>query len=146
MPGQQLDFAIRGDQYETFAESLLLRFASPIRVPRPRDFGLDFYCSLRAAQGEVSQTTRQLFALQVGGPGKSLRYGGLADGRWKTYEIEWLKSLTVPLYFGSVDSELTRLRLHSLAPLWRVLFRSPGAFRMTVIRFAQAPLGAAALQ
>jgi hypothetical protein len=130
MPGQQPDFAIQGDRYETAAEHVLGGILNLISVPRQRDFGIDFYCSVRLKSGSAAQTTRDLFGLQVGGPGKIITYGGLREGKPRPYEIEWLKSLTIPIFYARVSGDRENVDLYSMSPVWRVLFQSPSAFEI----------------
>lgn len=130
MPGQQADFAVQGDRYETAAQHVLGEILNLIQVPRQRDFGIDFYCSVRLRSGSLVQTTRDLFGLQVGGPSKTLAYGGLRKGNPRPHEIEWLKSLTVPLFYARVSGDRERVGVYSMSPVWRILFRSPGAFEI----------------
>src|SRR5207249_4769590 len=130
MPGQQADFAIKGDLFEIAAENVLSEVLSMISVPRQRDYGIDFYCSVRFKFTKYAQTTRDLFALQVGGPDKTIEYGGLRDKTPLQYQIDWLKSLTIPLFFARVSNDRERVDVYSMSPIWRILFRSPGAFQI----------------
>ena len=130
MPGLQTDFADIGDQYETHAEAFLTAFAIPTRIPRARDYGADFYCVLKTQEGSKVVSTRDLFLLQVGGRGKSIGYGGMREGKPRHYEIEWLKSLTIPLLYGRVAADMTTIELFSMSPVWRVLLQSPAAFQI----------------
>lgn len=122
MPGQQPNFAVQGDRYETAAEHVLGEVLNLIPVPQERDFGIDFYSSVRLKSGNSGQTTRDLFGLQVGGPDKNLAYGGLRDAGPRAYEIEWLKSLTIPLFYARVSSDRERVDVYSMSPVGEFSF------------------------
>jgi len=49
---------------------------------------------------------------------------------WKVYEIEWLRSLAVPLYLARVNSDCSRVDFYSLWPVWPVLGGGPWPFRI----------------
>lgn len=133
MAGKLANFKIKGDEYETAVQHVLGKILSLTPVPAPRDYGIDFYCSVRLPSGDSAQTTLDLFALQAGGPGKRLRYGGVRKNKPREYEIAWLKSLTVPFYYARVDNDCERIDLYSLSPIWHVLILSPGAFEINCI-------------
>jgi len=59
-----------------------------------------------------------------------LQFGGVVNGKWKSYEIEWLRSLAVPLYLVRVSSDCSRIDLYSLWPIWIVLAQSRNPFRI----------------
>ena len=77
-----------GAEYESAVHALLTPFASLVSVPRHDDFGIDFYCHIRASTGSHTETVTHLTALQVKGGESGLTYGGLdATGEWKKHEI-----------------------------------------------------------
>jgi hypothetical protein len=49
---------------------------------------------------------------------------------WKAYEIEWLRSLAVPLYLARVNVDCSRVDFYSLWPVWPVLGGSSEPFRI----------------
>lgn len=121
-----------GSSYEDCVTFLLGRIASLVRVPREKDFGVDFYCQPLVPAGPQSETVAELFALQVKGGGELPKYGGLNDkGEWRQYELTWLKSLAAPLYLAKLDARFTSMELFSLWPLWLIFWRqSPDPFEI----------------
>jgi hypothetical protein len=130
MPGQQANFAIEGDRYEITVQNILMSILSMVNIPRQRDFGIDFYCSVLLRSGNFAQTTRDLFALQVGGRSKPITYGGLRNGIPCQYEIDWLKSLTIPIFHARISADRETVDIFSLLPVWRIFFRSPSPFKI----------------
>src|SRR5713226_3980074 len=114
MPGQQANFAIEGDRSEIAVQNILMQILSMVPVPRQRDFGIDFYCSVLLQSGNFAQTTRDLFALQVSGRGKPITYGGLRNGISYQYEIDWLNSLTIPIFHARVNAGRETVDIYSL--------------------------------
>ena len=133
MPGRRAKFTSTGDQYENSTVAILGEILSLVHVPWQRDYGVDFYCSVRLSSGTAAQTTRDLFALQVGGPEKKVTYGGFSKGKSLFYQIEWLKSFTIPFFYGRVSTDRQRIDLYSMSPVWRVFFRSPDPFKITCV-------------
>jgi len=132
MPGRQLNIAIRGEQYEKAFDSIGSRFLSVVRVPRPDDYGIDAYCHVLRPLDRISSTVGGAFGVQIRGPGCNLQFGGMNEKgeTWKSYEIEWLRALAVPLYLARVSTDCTRLDLFSLWPIWQVLGQTPAPFRI----------------
>jgi hypothetical protein len=132
LPGRQLNFSIRGENYEKAFDSIVSGFLSVVRVPRPEDYGIDAYCHIRRPVDSASSSVGGAFGVQVRGPGCHLRFGGMNEnGRaWKAYEIEWLRSLAAPLYLGRVSGDCTRVDFYTLWPLWRVLAASSSPFQI----------------
>jgi hypothetical protein len=132
MPGRQLNLSIRGEQYEKAFDAIASHFLSVVRVPRPDDYGIDVYCHILRPLDPISSTVGGTFAVQVRGPGCNLRFGGMdrKNVAWKGYEIEWLRSLAVPLYLGRLSADCTRIDFYSLWPLWLVLGGSPAPFQI----------------
>jgi hypothetical protein len=61
----------------------------------------------------------------------NLQFGGMNEkGSWKAYEIEWLRTLAVPLYFARVSADCTRVDFYSLWPMWQILGGSSAPFRI----------------
>ena len=79
-----------------------------------------------------SKTVGGAFGVQIRGPGCNLQFGGMNDKEteWKTYEIEWLRSLAVPLYLARLNANCTRVDFYSLWPVWLVLGGSQSPFRI----------------
>jgi len=102
---------------------MLGRLASMIPVPREHDFGIDFYCLPRRAAGPRSETVTEICSIQVKGSGADgLTFGGLGKaGDWQRLQLEWLRSLSHPLYFAVVDDQFRRVDLYS----------APGACRFS---------------
>jgi hypothetical protein len=123
MPGRQLYFSIRGEQYEKAFDAIGSLFLSVVRVPRADDFGVDAYCHVLYPLDNTSSAIGGAFGVQVRGPGCNLQFGGTnkAGDEWKIYEIEWLRSLAVPLYLARVNASSTRCDFYSLWPVWIVL-------------------------
>ncbi len=65
MTGRQLNFAIRGEQYEKAFDSIVSRFLSVVRVPRPEDYGIDAFCHVRRPLDAISSTIAGTFGVQV---------------------------------------------------------------------------------
>jgi hypothetical protein len=131
MAGQRANFSIKGSNFETAANNILCPILNLTKFHWENDFGIDFYGSVLLPSGKSSQTTRDLFALQVGGPGKVLHYGGLDDkNKHKKHEIDWLKSLTTPFLYGRVSSDRQRIDLYTLAPALQIFVRSPEPFEI----------------
>lgn len=108
-----------GAEYESTAHALLTPLASLVPVPRQDDFGIDFYCHVRASTGRHTETVSHLAALQVKGGEAGLTYGGLdASGEWKKHEIAWLMSLSVPLYLLHIPQDRRAVAMYSLGPVW----------------------------
>ena len=128
--GRQLNFAIRGEQYEKAFDSIVSRFLSVVRVPRPEDYGIDAFCHTRLSLDAISSKIAGTFGVQIRGPGCNLQFGGLNGDEWKAYEVEWLRSLAVPLYLARVDKDFNRVDFYSLWPLWLVLGQSSSPFRI----------------
>src|SRR5919109_4153915 len=132
MPGRQLNFSIRGEQYEKAFDAIASRFLSVVRVPRPDDYGIDAYCHILRPLDPSSSTVGGSFGVQIRGPGCNLRFGGMNEKEtvWKAYEIEWLRSLAVPLYLARVNADCSCVDFYSLWPVWPVLGGSPEPFRI----------------
>jgi hypothetical protein len=101
-------------------------------VPRPDDYGIDAYCHILRPVDAISKTVGGAFGVQVRGPGCHLEFGGMNDKgtQWKSYEIEWLRSLAVPLYLARLNPDCTRVDFYSLWPVWLVLGGSQAPFRI----------------
>jgi len=132
LSGRQLNFSIRGEQYEKAFDGIASRFLSVVRVPRPDDYGIDDYCHILRPLDGISSTVGGTFGVQIRGPGCNLQFGGTNEkgNAWKSYEIEWLRSLAVPLYLPRVNVDCTRVDFYSLWPVWLVLGGSPAPFRI----------------
>ena len=126
MAGRQLNFAIKGEQYEKAFDAIASGFLSVVRTPRgPDDYGIDAFCHVRVPLDAISSTVGGTFRIQFHGPGTHLQFGGTdAKGQWKNYEIEWLRSLAVPLYLARISHDCLRIDLYSLWPIWLVLCES----------------------
>lgn len=123
MSGRRHSMDSTGSSYEDCVQLLLGRIASLVRVPREKDFGVDFYCQPCVADGAQSETVTELAAVQVKGGGESLAYGGLdRRGQWREYEFSWLRSLATPLYLARVDRAFSTVDLFSLWPLWLIFW------------------------
>lgn len=124
MSGRRHRIDATGNSYEDCVQLLLGQLASLVRVPREKDFGIDFYCQPRVADSAHTETVTDLAAVQVKGGRERLAYGGLdRHSRWREYEFSWLRSLAVPLYLARVNRTLTAVELFSLWPLWLIFWR-----------------------
>ena len=84
----------------------------------------------RTGNGLTNRCARVAWT-RVRGPGRDIQFGGLSDkGAWKRYEIEWLRSLAVPLYLARLDESRSRVDLFSFWPIWLVLAVSRAPFRI----------------
>jgi hypothetical protein len=118
MVGRQLDIASTGASYEATFSSLADRIASVTSVPRPHDFGIDFYCQPRLPLDERTETVRGLFGVQVkGGQQDQIEFGG----KDRNFEIDWLRSLAAPLFIVRVDANHSYADFYSLHPIWPAL-------------------------
>jgi hypothetical protein len=126
MPGQQLANQAVGAGYESFAETVLGRIAAMVPVPREQDFGVDFYALPRVPLSVTSEKAIELCAVQVKPANdSSITYGGVdKNGSWRGHEIEWLKTLNVPLYIATADSSFSTLSLYSTGPALGVYWRA----------------------
>jgi hypothetical protein len=136
MTGRQLNFAIKGDNYEKAFDAIASRFLSVVRTPGgANDYGIDAFCHVRTPLDAISSAVGGTFGVQVRGPGEDLQFGGTdKNDRWKGYEVEWLRTLAVPLYLARVSSDCIRIDLYSLWPIWLVLAQSSAPFQI-VCRF-----------
>lgn len=132
MPGRQPVVTSRGASYEGAASATLSRIASVVPVPREQDFGVDFYCLPRVSLASQTETVAELCAIQVKGGEADLSYGGMARGEWRQFEIEWLKSLAVPLYLARIPQDFSAVELYSLWPVWVVIQQSPVPFEIRI--------------
>lgn len=124
MSGQQPKISSRGTNYENTVEFLLGQIANLVKVPREKDFGIDFYIQPRVSTGPMSETVTELGSLQVKGGQAQLRFGGLdGKGRWKEYEFAWLRSLSTPLHLARVDERLESVSLFSIWPMWLIFWK-----------------------
>jgi len=132
MPGRQLNFSIRGEQYEKAFDGIASRFLSVVRVPRPDDYGIDAFCHILRPLDAISSTVGGTFGVQIRGPGCNLQFGGMNEkgDAWKAYEIEWLRALAVPLYLARVSVDCARVDFYSLWPVWPVLGQTQAPFRI----------------
>ncbi len=132
MPGRQINFSIRGEQYEKAFDAIASQFLSIVRVPRADDYGIDAYCHVRRPLDATSSTIGGAFGVQIRGPGCNLQFGGMNDkgDTWKAYEIDWLRTLGVPLYLARVSANLCQIDFYSLWPIWLVLGGSSAPFRI----------------
>jgi hypothetical protein len=106
MPGTRDGNLRGGDLSEGLGLEMLRPFAFIAPVPRPEDVGVDAVATL------FSRTGRQLraeesFLVQV--KAKSVRSFHLEGD-----ELDWLRSLTLPLFFMTVDIATTTIELRSL--------------------------------
>ncbi len=131
MTGKQASFAVVGAQNESVAEDLIGRLSAPVKVPRPHDFGVDFFCQLYLPDQARSVSISDVFALQVKGATEALRFGGIRDGDWRHYEVAWLRTLAAPLFLSRVDSQCPAIDLYCLGAIWRVLWQSATPFEIT---------------
>jgi hypothetical protein len=124
MSGRRNVMDSAGSTYEDCANLFIGRIASLVRVPREKDFGVDFYCEPRNPTGPHTETVAGLGSLQVKGGSAKFEYGGLdANGNWRDYEFAWLRSLATPLYLVRVDEQLSAVELFSIWPLWWIFWR-----------------------
>jgi hypothetical protein len=131
MSGQRHVMDSIGEKYETFADHMISRFASNIRVPRQDDYGIDLYALPRVSTGVRTETAVELCAIQIKGGESELVYGGLNQkGEWKKYDLDWLRSLTIPLYLARVDASCTTVDLFSLWPVWYLFHYAGNPFEI----------------
>jgi hypothetical protein len=133
MTGRQLNIAIKGEQYEKAFDSIASRFLSVVKVPnRPDDYGIDAYCHVLRPLDSISTTVDGAFGVQVRGSGCSLQFGGMDRNgeKWKAYEIEWLRTLIMPLYLARVSEDYCQVNFYSLWPIWLVLGGSAAPYRI----------------
>ena len=120
-----------GASYEAFAHSVLGRVASLTQVETKQDFGIDTYCQPRLSDGSQTESVGELCLLQIKGGAAPLAYGGLdQNGRWKSHEIHWLRSLWAPLFLAVVDREYRAVELFSLWQVWWVNCMSAAPFQI----------------
>src|SRR5436190_1155345 len=122
MSGRRLDTDSIGDNYENCVQHLLGGIATLVRVPRERDFGIDFYCQPRIPVGPRTETVTELCAIQVKGGSADLFFGGLKKTgdkfEWPEFAFTWLKSLATPLFLAQVSRDNTTIDLYSVWWLW----------------------------
>ena len=133
MPGLQLASFWEGNRSELFAAYILSGFAAVVPVPRPMDFGVDFFCTLTHLRGNALYAGRA-FELQVKTGHKiQVKYGGLDNGAWKAYELDWLYGQDQPIILCVVDLDAWELRLYSTVRMWWVRYQwgRPGEVILT---------------
>lgn len=134
MTGRQGDVAVEGSQNESLAAYLLGHLCAPVKVPREHDFGIDYFCQLYAPGGRRSVDSRDLFAVQVkGGNDSVVHYGGVRENQWRSYEIAWLRSVMIPLFVARTDMSAGTISLHSMGPVWRVLWQTEQPFEINCV-------------
>ncbi len=128
MTGKQLKIQGIGSTNEAFCEAMLGRIAAMVPVPREHDYGIDFYCLPRRELTAHSETVAELAAIQVKGASTSaIVFGGTApkSSEWRRYELDWLRTLRIPLYLASVDAAYERVNLYSLTRCLQVFLKTP---------------------
>jgi len=135
VPGRRHVMDSAGSTYEDFVSFLLGRISSLVRVPREKDFGIDFYCQPRVSAGPRTETVAELGSIQVKGGDAELTYGGMNQrGEWREYEFAWLRSLVTPLYLARVNANCSEVDLYSIWPLWLIFWRqSANPFRVVFV-------------
>jgi hypothetical protein len=102
MPGLRLFSFHEGDRSEYLAHYLLSYFASVVPVPRQEDYGLDFLCGVVRRTGNRLHVKRY-FGVQVkSAEALDVEYGGMKKGRWKRWEVTWLRP--APIHWA-INSE-----------------------------------------
>jgi hypothetical protein len=123
MPGLQWAPFWEGNRAELFATYVLSSVAAVVGVPRQVDFGLDLLCTLTRQDGNALYAGRA-FGVQVKSAGSpEARYGGLKDGAWKKYEIDWLYGQDLPMLLCTVDLQQWRVSLYSVTRMWWVRWK-----------------------
>jgi phosphatidylserine/phosphatidylglycerophosphate/cardiolipin synthase-like enzyme len=95
MSGERHKIDSTGAMYQDFAKVILGPIAALVEVPRQHDYGIDFFCQLLKPIGPVSQTVTDLFAIQVKGGKRQLRYGGVKKGKWAEHAISHNKVMMI---------------------------------------------------
>lgn len=112
-----------GNRAELFATYVLSSVAAVIAVPRPVDFGVDLLCTLTRQQGNALYAGRS-FGVQVkSADSPEPRYGGLRNGTWRGYELEWLYGQDLPMLLCTVDLKQWRVKIYSLTRMWWVRYQ-----------------------
>jgi len=141
MTGRQLNIQSLGAGYESFVATVVGRIAAMVDVRREHDYGVDFYVLPRVPLSTTTETAIELCALQVkGGAQDELSFGGVGkDGAWKAHELNWLRTLNVPLYAASVDKNYSEVSLYTLNPALGVFWRSGQPFEIRCRFSAPSP-------
>ncbi|MCF7496398.1 hypothetical protein L3V35_15235 [Vibrio sp. L5-1] len=94
-----------GARSEYLAQYVLTSFGTATLVPRPEDYGVDFFCSLGHRIGQRLHI-ENYFSIQVKSNTKDVVY----DGR---KSVEWLTSLNSPLLFCCVDKSKSEVKIYA---------------------------------
>lgn len=139
MPGRQRDVSINGKKNQVTAEQLLTHVASLTLIPREEDYGLDFYCAPRIEENR-NASTFGLAGIQVKGMTGDLSFGGIdKEGRWKEYEITWLKTLSFPYLLARVDRAVPAVDLYSFWPVWNLFWLHGDPFKIVCKTLPASP-------
>jgi hypothetical protein len=122
-----LDNNLRGgDRAEYLAQFILSAIGVSVQVPRPEDYGHDFFCALQRRDNR-QLTFHSPFTVQTGTiGGKNFVYGAKKkDGKLipRPEGIDFLRRLQLPFFLGVVDKAQHRLQLYSTSAMWRVLYQ-----------------------
>ncbi len=126
MGHRQLDTFYQGARYEYLATLCLSAFSAVVQIPRPEDYGYDHICTLIELEHQL-RYPRKSFGVQVKPQSdKSIIFGKKDEnGKFMTWETEWLFERDFPLLIATVNLEPFCLRLYSTWNVWHAYWMSP---------------------
>ena len=103
-----------GDTSEYLATYLLSRIGHVVAIPRQEDFGFDFYGITHSTDFPGVYTFNSPYLLSLKSNDDEISFGNIADngGKWKIYQVDWLKRLFLPLIFGTLNRDEGYLDLY----------------------------------
>jgi hypothetical protein len=105
MPGGRSRPFRLGDRSELLVEQLLAALAFTTPVPRPEDFGIDFFCSLIHREGQFLKAG-PFFAVQAKSSTDPIVYA-------EPHELEWIKNQENPLFICVADRKALSMDVYS---------------------------------
>ncbi len=119
MPGVQPRNLRLGNRSELLVEHLLAGLAFTTRVPRPEDFGIDFFCSLISAGPRQLLKAGPSFTVQAKSSNDPVIYE-------KDYEVEWITNQENPLLLCVADRAELAMDVYST---WNLVCAVNGGWR-----------------
>lgn len=127
----------QGDIAEQLGILLMQSLTAVAPVPRTEDVGVDIVATLLRQEGNRRLIAEDAFYVQ-------LKSASVTEVRYEDDEIQWLKSLELPFFIGSVDIRANTMRLFASHELLR--FRSDPVLQQDVTKLrvfleAGSPVG-----
>lgn len=124
----------QGDRSEYLAQYLLSELGICAPIPRQEDVGFDFHCSIFQQERDLLSNSHQ-FLIQVKSSMDAIEYGGAfrSSGKWKKYDILWLKELSIPLLIGIIDKKEETLQIFSTSAVQMVFLKCGNPQRIQLV-------------